>query len=164
MDHYKAPIWYEDLENQRQPCLYYLSSEEDPAGPHLICDWNGPPTDYEEFDLDIASKMVELKPIKDKTKGGLTLVEKLIENISQPLAPKINSSYTLLTEHDDSRLNYLTVPPLVNSLLKRMMRNQSSKSRPEPIPEEEGSTENLKASSKKKGSIKDEDLESRLNH
>lgn len=163
MDHHRAPIWYEDLENQRQPCLYYLSSEEDPAGPHLICDWNGPPTNYEEFDLDIASKMIEIKPVHDQTKGDLSMVEKIIDNISQPLAPKINSSYTLLTERDDSRLDFLTVPPLVNSLLNRIMRSKSVKSRPEPIPEEDGSTnENIRPSNKKKILIKEEPVEAQV--
>lgn len=52
----KSVLWAEDLEGHRQPSLYYLDDEEGAAdGPHLICDWNGAPTDVGEFDIDVLS-------------------------------------------------------------------------------------------------------------
>lgn len=163
MDQSKTTLWYEDLESRRQPSLYYLSSEEDPAGPHLICDWNGPPTSYDEFDLDIMSKMIDLKPVSNKTTDSSTqnrLVVDMIEDVSQPIAPKTNSSYTQLTEDDGSRLDFLTVPPIVNSLLKRIMRNHAASSRPRPIPEEDSLAGNISTpdlvTTKKRSRVKEE--------
>jgi len=127
----KTTLWYEDLERHRQPSLYYLSSEDDEGGPHLICDWNGPPTDFDEFDIDIMSKMIQSKPItttKPSEEDTFVAIPQDTEydddKIPETIAPKSNCSHTLLTENDGSRLDFLTVPPLVNSLLKRLFRNQ----------------------------------------
>lgn len=150
----RTTLWYEDLERHRQPSLYYLSSEEDPAGPHLICDWNGPPTNCDEFDIDHLSKMIEAKPSAEDgpelppPKAGMagcnfneeeTNNAKSNDNFS--LDPALNSktrcSQTILTENDGSRLGFLTVPPVVNSLLQRLLQNhiqnnQIKKDTPEP--------------------------------
>lgn len=135
-------IWYEDVERHRQPSLYYLSSEDDPAGPHLIVDWNGPPTDFNDFDYDLMNKFIEMKPIETQ---DVRVDTKPIESEDQDdeymgifnksKTNKSTSPATLLTENDGAKLHFLTVPPMVNSLLKRFM-SQQYKNRPAPIPEE----------------------------
>ena len=137
----RATIWYEDIERHRQPSLYYLSSEDDAAGPHLICDWNGPPTNFDEFDIDIMSKMIQAKPVDTGLAEGAFMFDDSLKDdsvkIPDTIVPKTNSSHTILTENDGSRLDFLTVPPLVNSLLKRLLqRSQTTENRPSPIPEE----------------------------
>jgi len=62
----RSLLWAEDLEAHRQPALYYLDEAEAPGGPHLICDWNGVPTDIGDFDLDAISLIKEHeKPLDD---------------------------------------------------------------------------------------------------
>lgn len=48
----KSALWAEDLEGHRQPSLYYLGEEEGADGTHLVCNWNGAPTDFEDYGLD----------------------------------------------------------------------------------------------------------------
>lgn len=130
MERSRSTIWYEDLERHRQPSLYYLSPQDDKDGPHLICDWNGAPNDSEEYDIDFLSKLIEKKG-SDK---------KLIDHIDEPepKPPKItnskkttvlplknNSSQTMLTENDGSRLELLTMPPVVYSLLRRLLAREN---------------------------------------
>lgn len=140
MDASRNRIWYEDVERHRQPSLYYLSSEDDSAGPHLIVDWNGPPTDVNEFDFDIMSKLVEMKPIDTQSAdtGGKPIAA--MDN-GDSVYPGIftsktrSSSATTLSKDDGANLNFLTVPPMVDSLLKRLMSKKHDKRHP-PIPEE----------------------------
>lgn len=113
-------LWFEDLERHRQPCLYYLSSEDDGGGPHLVCDWNGPPTDYREFDFDIAQRRIDL--VSDMSHRN----EKKKPTPDRQPTPDNNeeehckySTHALLTENDGARLDLLTVPPIVNSLMLR---------------------------------------------
>lgn len=51
-------MYFEDLDNLRQPALYYISGHEDPDGPWLILDWNGIPTDDDECRYDIISEHI----------------------------------------------------------------------------------------------------------
>lgn len=52
-------LWAEDLEKHRQPSLYFLDEEDSPGGPHLVADWNGVPTDEDEFDIDVLNLLKE---------------------------------------------------------------------------------------------------------
>lgn len=140
MDGSRPTLWYEDLEGHRQPSLYYLSSEDDPAGPHLICDWNGPPTNFEEFDIDIMSKMIQKKTVEEADDVDRMYDFKVTDlsdkSFETAAAPRSNSTHTILTENDGSSLDFLTVPPIVNSLLRRLLHSHTKKkSPPKPIPE-----------------------------
>lgn len=140
MDGSRGKIWYEDVERHRQPSLYYLSSEDDSAGPHLIVDWNGPPTDVNEFDFDIMSKLVEMKPIDtqsaDTDEKPIATMDNGDSAYPGIFTSKISSSSeTILSENDGANLNFLTVPPMVDSLLRRLMAKKHDKRHP-PIPEE----------------------------
>lgn len=133
MERSKTVLWYEDLECHRQPSLYYLSSEDDPAGPHLICDWNGSPTDLGELEIDLMSKLIEAKSddLENETRmlqlDNLETIEDCEHEIQETIKPRSISSHTTLTENDGSQLNFLTVPPFVESLIKRIVKSQNLK-------------------------------------
>lgn len=191
MDKSRPTIWLEDLEGHREPALYYLTSEDEPAGPHLICDWNGPPTNYEEFDIDLICKMIECTPMntnkhsssdnsassdinqylsrttldnKEQQTQGVFIDDNVEFNNQQQddsqhpyhtiLPETSRSPNNLLVENDGSRLEFLTVPPLVASLLKRQLQLQAKvmaqNDKPFTIAEEESETE----CSSKSGNIK----------
>lgn len=141
MDQSRPTLWYEDLDRHRQPSLYYLSTEDDKSGPHLICDWNGAPTNFEEFDIDMMGKFVQQtdkisSPDKDSICPSLNYdAEEDQMKFSQTILPKHNCSQTLLTEEDGSQFDFLTVPPMARSLIKRLLKTQPVR-RPKPIPEE----------------------------
>lgn len=179
MDQSRPTIWLEDLEGHREPALYYLTSEDEPAGPHLICDWNGSPTNYDEFNIDLICKMIECSPMdihnsnNDKESRNVITGEflKTIDMTEQSEDVMINdnnsirlqnlvdadhpyhtilpetsqSPNNLLVENDGSRLEFLTVPPLVASLLKRQLQLQArimaKKDRPFTIAEEDSESE-----------------------
>lgn len=134
MDQQRHTLWYEDLERHRQPSLYYLSSLEDNNGPHLVCDWNGAPTNFEEFDLDLMSKFIEAKPVAENLRTDkIYLSSQNFEDsgeIPAFAAPKVNkSSTTKLTEDDGSHMDFLTIPTLPQALLRRLlMKNFDTKS------------------------------------
>lgn len=122
------PLWYEDLESHRQPALYYLSSREVSSGPHLICDWNGPPTDYEEFNLDIISCLVNSKLAKVKENGDSEHDPhdnngKPSHYLSSSNSSGIsrNSNRTVLLSKDSAKFDLLTVTPLVKGIVLRAL-------------------------------------------
>lgn len=144
MEDSRPTVWLEDLEGHREPSLYYLSSEEEPSGPHLICDWNGTPTNYDELDIDLISKMIEYSPTETlnppfpSDEYNPSHLEQEVEEVEDihdvtiQMSHEMNcttadshSSETNLSDDDDSRLQFLTVPPLVMSLLKRQMKLQA---------------------------------------
>lgn len=179
MDQSRPTIWLEDLEGHREPALYYLTSEDEPAGPHLICDWNGSPTNYDEFNIDLICKMIECSPMDihnsnndEESRNVITgeflktidMTEQsedvmINDNNSIRLQNLVNADHpyhtilsetsqspnNLLVENDGSRLEFLTVPPLVASLLKRQLQLQArimaKKDRPFTIAEEDSESE-----------------------
>lgn len=131
-------LWFEDLERHRQPCLYYLSSEDDRGGPHLVCDWNGPPTDYKEFEFDLLRRRIDYsshvptkndksRPIQDE--GDVSIDDEQPRSRVPPQG--------LLTEDDGARLDLLTVPPIVNSLMLRMFQEHNKNTKRPTISEEQ---------------------------
>lgn len=143
MERSKTILWYEDLECHRQPSLYYLSSEDDPAGPHLICDWNGAPTDLGELEIDLMSKLIDAKTeeeLENETRmlqiNDPNALDDCDSQTQETIKPRSISSHTTLTENDGTQLNFLTVPPFVDNLIKRIVKNQGLKY--PPIPEAVG--------------------------
>lgn len=127
-DSTRGSLWFEDLERHRQPCLYYLSSEDDREGPHLVCDWNGPPTDYGELGFDYMRGRIDI-PIKTNTNNQRSTHDDT-ESLIGDIEPQRNASalsHSLLTENDGARLDLLTVPPIVNSLMLKMFHEQGKK-------------------------------------
>lgn len=130
MERSRTVLWYEDLECHRQPSLYYLSSEDDPAGPHLICDWNGAPTDLGELEIDLMAKLVEAKTEELENESRMLQINDPLDDdcdsqMQEAIVPRSISSHTTLTENDGSQLNFLTVPPHVQALAKRLINCQS---------------------------------------
>lgn len=145
-----ATLWYEDLECHRQPSIYYLGREEGVDGSHLICDWNGAPTDFGEIDIDIL-RMIREKETILVTNADNQVLELNgddsdfvdypnptidIGKCSDNNKSRTHSSKTPLTENDGACLDFLTVAPIARSLLQRLSRSQKSLSRPSTIPEE----------------------------
>lgn len=113
------------IESHRQPSLYYVSAEDDPTGPHLICDWNGPPTNIGEFDIDILSSMIDVKPgdeiiSVEQYCNEFNLKSKATDPIRTSIASSVDQS--TLDEDDGTKLTLLTTPPIVNSLVSRLVR------------------------------------------
>lgn len=119
------------IESHRQPSLYYVSAEDDPTGPHLICDWNGPPTNIGEFDIDILSIMIDVKPddeiiSADQYCSEFNLKTKIADSgYNSPnwsCRATTNLDQSTLDEDDGTKLTLLTTPPIVNSLVSRLVR------------------------------------------
>ena len=137
----KSVLWAEDLEGHRQPSLYYLSEEEGADGPHLVCDWNGPPTDFDDFDLDALSLLKEHDITKDdgkKSKNDHVDLDTTGDNFidyPNPAADLIKVAQngdalsTQFHRQNDldlaecAHLDFLSVPPISGGLLKRIVRN-----------------------------------------
>lgn len=124
-------LFYEDLENRRQPSLYYLSSEDvHEGGPHLILDWNGPPTNYDEFDIDIMSKFITDKTTTTAYQStsvqsdyhSIDADDRMTETIFHIQS---NLSHTVPTQNNDVRCNLLTVPTIASTLLERLMNREA---------------------------------------
>lgn len=112
------------IESHRQPSLYYVSAEDDPTGPHLICDWNGPPTNIGEFDIDILSTMIEAKSGDEIVSveqycNDYNLKDEVNDHCPTSMASNIDQS--TLDEDDGTKLTLLTIPPIVNSLVSRLV-------------------------------------------
>lgn len=60
-------LWLEDLQRHRQPALYFFEEEEGAdSGTHLVCDWNGTPTDINEIDVDVLCMLKSREVLTDK--------------------------------------------------------------------------------------------------
>lgn len=120
----------EDFDFHRQPALYFISQQDMPSGPHLIVDWNGPPTDYDEFNIDLLSNMVHANMSNNKKNNA---DEKSSEtdgrqslSTSPSAMPKLSpdSNRTLLKSDDDAKFDFLTVTPMVKSVVLRSLRHE----------------------------------------
>lgn len=136
MEHSNNPLWYEDLETHRQPALYYLSSRDTPTGPHLICDWNGPPTNYDEFNIDIISNIVNSQKAQSDTEDSKEQAQTHSSSSSNSGRMTQTCNQTVLISEDANRFDFLTVPPLVRGIVLRALKVQKIK-RPEPPRETE---------------------------
>lgn len=135
--------WFEDLDMHRGPALYYIRSDEAAqAGPFFITNWDGPPTDHGEFDLDIMSRLVEaeqIPPRNKEQKTNTTAASTTLKSNHGPLGVEddddedednVGLSRLLiqikLTEDSrtdivyDCQTNYLSEPPMVSNLLQRL--------------------------------------------
>lgn len=152
----KSVLWAEDLEGHRQPSLYYLSEEEGADGPHLVCDWNGPPTNFDDFDLDTLSMFREHDAIKDDEKNkkndnvDFEITGDNFIDYPNPAADLIkvaqngDSSSTQFHRQNDldlsecAHLDFLSVPPISGGLLKRIVRNlQNIKAKQQQQPQQQ---------------------------
>lgn len=120
---------FNNIECHRQPSLYYLDKEDDPSGPHLICDWNGPPTNFEEFDIDILSKMIKMKPMPD---SQIDVVDQRdsTQNLQITLENQVNYAPNQGSTFDKdygSQLRLLTVPQAIHDLRQELFRLKNNK-------------------------------------
>lgn len=121
-------LWAEDLQCHREPSLYYLDQEEDKNGPHLICDWNGTPTDFDEFDLDILSSYKECTPHETSEQIEETIIEDDCYDYPNPTSEiaktlESNRSNLIMGNNDRNTLDFLSVPPITSGLIKRIVRS-----------------------------------------
>ena len=137
----KSVLWAEDLEGHRQPSLYYLSGEEGADGPHLICDWNGNPTDFSEMDFDSLTIFKEHdEPAdsgfdqKDQHDDEETTSDDDFVDFPNPAADILKLTLSGEPQPPTHRqndldfaecahLDFLSVPPMTGGLLKRFVRN-----------------------------------------
>jgi hypothetical protein len=138
----KSVLWAEDLEGHRQPSLYYLSSEEGVDGPHLICDWNGSPTDLSEMEFDTLTLFkkhdqqgTEANGTQDENalNHDETTEDEFVDfpnpaadivkvaHTGEPVPPTHRQNDLDLVEC--AHLDFLSVPPMTGGLLKRFVRN-----------------------------------------
>lgn len=132
MDEGNTALWYEDLESRRGPSLYYLTSEDDPRGPFFIIGWDGVPTNYDEFDVDVISKIVEEEPcVPDFSSnsnacdidGQLRRNEPLTDEPGDVCpAQNVIPSNRVTVEGDDCSLNFLSLPPDNLNLMTRLVK------------------------------------------
>lgn len=107
----------------------------------MICDWNGAPTDLGELEIDLMAKLIEAKSEDLENERMLYINDSLNEDcdsqMQETIVPRSISSHTTLTENDGSQLNFLTVPPHVRALERRMSKYQNHPLyKHPPIPEE----------------------------
>lgn len=118
----------EAVESRRAPALYYLGTEDTEKGPMTILEWNGVPSDYEEFKFDMLSEahQVETADIGDTSKIPELLFDCpgiwSADNIT-----RVKVSTTQLKSNISS--DFLTVPPYVTSLMDKLNNFQESRSK-----------------------------------
>lgn len=134
----KSVLWAEDLEGHRQPSLYYLSEDDDEGrtdGPHLICDWNGTPTDFDDIELDTLGLMQQKDLKNDCEQDDDELVNSGDNFIDYPnpaanlvkLSDTSNISSQTQRQNDYdlaecAHLNFLSVPPITQGLLRHIVK------------------------------------------
>jgi hypothetical protein len=131
----KSVLWAEDLEGHRQPSLYYLSDEEGMDGPHLICDWNGSPTDFSEMEFDTLNFFKKHDSIQTEPEAPSdNITDEEFVDYPNPAADinktdQTGETVTQTQRQNDldfaecAHLDFLSVPPMTGGLIKRFVRN-----------------------------------------